>query len=134
MDPDHRLLLRSALPLLHSQNSSVILAVTQLYHHTAPALEVAAVARPLVHLLQSQPAVQLTVLTTIATLARERKGMFEAYLKSFFVWNDDPLYIRSIKLEILTTIATETNVGVILREFRECVCSRRGFFYIFDCF
>jgi AP-3 complex subunit beta len=31
MDPDHRLLLRCAQPLLHSRNSGVILAVTQLY-------------------------------------------------------------------------------------------------------
>lgn len=36
MDPDHRLLLKNAKPLLNSRNSAVIMAVVQLYYHCAP--------------------------------------------------------------------------------------------------
>ena len=40
MDSDHRLLLRSAKPLLQSRNASVVMATAQLYHHCAPKAEV----------------------------------------------------------------------------------------------
>ncbi len=40
MDPDHRLLLRSAKPLLQSRNAAVVMATAQLYHHCAPKAEV----------------------------------------------------------------------------------------------
>ena len=36
MDPDHRLLLRSAKPLLNSRNASVVMATAQMYWHLAP--------------------------------------------------------------------------------------------------
>ena len=36
MDPDHRLLLRNAKPLLNSRNSAVVMGVVQLYYHCAP--------------------------------------------------------------------------------------------------
>lgn len=39
MDTDHRLLLRSAKPLLNSRNSAVIMAVVQLYYHCAPKVD-----------------------------------------------------------------------------------------------
>ena len=42
MDPDHRLLLRSAKPLLQSRNASVVMATAQLFHHCAPKAEVQA--------------------------------------------------------------------------------------------
>lgn len=40
MDPDHRLFLRVLLPLLHSRNSGVVMAVVQAYHYLAPHGEV----------------------------------------------------------------------------------------------
>lgn len=40
MDQDHRLLLRSARPLLQSRNASVVMATAQLFHHCAPKAEV----------------------------------------------------------------------------------------------
>ena len=39
MDPDHRLLLRSAKPLLNSRNASVVMATAQMYWHLAPRSE-----------------------------------------------------------------------------------------------
>ena len=40
MDPDHRVLLKSAKPLLQSRNAAVVMATAQLYYHCAPRPEV----------------------------------------------------------------------------------------------
>ncbi|KAF4526220.1 hypothetical protein B566_EDAN001905 [Ephemera danica] len=121
LDPDHRLLLRSAKPLLQSRNASVVLAVAQLYHHTAPRAEVGVVAKALVRLLRSHREVQDIVLTNVAAMAASRKGMFEPFLKSFFVRSSDATHVKLLKLEILTSLATETNIGIVLRELQTYV-------------
>ena len=48
MDPDHRLLLKSAKPLLQSRNASVVMATAQLYHHCAPRAEIQCVAKAMI--------------------------------------------------------------------------------------
>ena len=50
--------------------------------------------------------------------------MFEPYLKSFFVRSSDPTHIKLLKLEILTNLATETSITVILREFQTYISSQ----------
>ncbi|KAG0715239.1 AP-3 complex subunit beta-1 [Chionoecetes opilio] len=123
MDHDHRLLLRNARPLLQSRNAAVVLSVAQLYQHVAPRMEVCVVARALVRLLRSHREVQAVVLTNIASMSTRRKDMFEPYLKSFFVRSSDPTHIKSLKLEVLTNLATDTNIAVILREFQTYIGS-----------
>ncbi|XP_078684909.1 AP-3 complex subunit beta-1-like isoform X4 [Branchiostoma floridae x Branchiostoma belcheri] len=123
MDPDHRLLLRNTKPLLQSRNAAVVMAVAQLYHHIAPKSEVGLVAKALVRLLRSHREIQHVVLSNVATLTTIRKGMFEPYLKSFFVRPSDPIHVRTLKLEILTNLATETSISTILREFQTYVTS-----------
>lgn len=70
---DHRLLLRQTKPLLQSRNASVVMAVSQLYHHVAPRGDVPLVARALVRLLRSHREVQSVVLTCIASMSLQRK-------------------------------------------------------------
>ncbi|CAH1404204.1 unnamed protein product [Nezara viridula] len=123
LDQDHRLLLKNSKPLLQSRNASVVMAVAQLYHHLAPRSEVSAIAKSLIRLLRSHREVQSVVLNCIATISTERKGMFEPYLKSFFVRTSDPTHIKLLKLEILTNLATETSISVILREFQTYISS-----------
>lgn len=123
MDPDHRLLLRSCKPLLQSRNAAVVMAVARVYHHLAPTNEVGIVARSLVRLLRSHREVQTVVLSNIATMSSTRKGMFEPYLKGFFVHSSDPTHICLLKLEIMTNIAGETSIGTILREFQSYISS-----------
>lgn len=118
LDPDHRLLLRSARPLLQSRNSAVVMAVAQLYHHIAPRSEGLVAARALIRLLRHYPEIQMIVLDGIASISVQRKRMFEPFLKSFFVRTSDPTKVKLLKLEILTNLATECNVSVILRELR----------------
>ncbi|KAK0140886.1 AP-3 complex subunit beta-1 [Merluccius polli] len=98
MDPDHRLLLRNTKPLLQSRNTAVVMAVAQLYWHLAPTHEVGVVTKSL--------------------------GMFEPYLKSFYVRSTDPTHIKTLKLEILTNLANEANISTILREFQTYVKSQ----------
>ncbi|XP_029431280.1 LOW QUALITY PROTEIN: AP-3 complex subunit beta-1 [Rhinatrema bivittatum] len=124
MDPDHRLLLRNTKPLLQSRNAAVVMAVAQLYWHLAPKSETNIVAKSLVRLLRSYREVQYIVLENAATMSIQRKGMFEPFLKSFYVRSTDPTMIKTLKLEILTNLANEANISTVLREFQTYVKSQ----------
>merc|ERR1740128_1279959 len=124
IDPDLRLLLRNTKPLLQSRNASVVMAVAQLYHHLAPKNDVVVVIKALVRLLRSHRETQIVVLNSIASMTVNRKDMFEPYLKNFFVRNTDATQIKLLKLEILTNLASESNITLILREFQTYICSQ----------
>lgn len=124
MDPDHRLLLRNTKPLLQSRNTAVVMAVSQLYWHLAPKHEISIVTKSLVRLLRSHREVQYVVLQNIATMSIQRKGMFEPFMKSFYVRSTDATHIKTLKLEILTNLANEANISTILREFQTYVKSQ----------
>ncbi|OCU02424.1 hypothetical protein XELAEV_18008187mg [Xenopus laevis] len=124
MDPDHRLLLRNTKPLLQSRNAAVVMAVAQLYWHLAPKSETSTVAKSLIRLLRSHREVQYIVLQNIATISIQRKGLFEPYLKSFYIRSTDPTMIKTLKLEIMTNLANEANVSTLLREFQTYVKSQ----------
>lgn len=124
MDPDHRLLLRNTKPLLQSRNAAVVMGVAQLYWHLAPKTETNLVAKSLVRLLRSHREVQYIVLQNIATMSIQRKGLFEPFLKSFYIRSTDPTMIKTLKLEILTNLANEANVSTLLREFQTYVKSQ----------
>ncbi|XP_063759563.1 AP-3 complex subunit beta-2 [Eleginops maclovinus] len=123
MDPDHRLLLRNTKPLLQSRNAAVVMAVAQLYFHLAPKAEIGVIAKALVRLLRSHSEVQYVVLQNVATMSIKRRGMFEPYLKSFYIRSTDPTQIKILKLEVLTNLANETNISTILREFQTYIKS-----------
>uniref|UniRef100_A0A8C5WXA4 Adaptor related protein complex 3 subunit beta 2 n=1 Tax=Laticauda laticaudata TaxID=8630 RepID=A0A8C5WXA4_LATLA len=123
MDPDHRLLLRNTKPLLQSRNAAVVMSVAQLYFHLAPKAEVGVIAKALVRLLRSHRSVQFVVLQNVATMSIKRRGMFEPYLKSFYIRSTDPTQIKILKLEVLTNLANETNISTILREFQTYIRS-----------
>ncbi|XP_034048077.1 AP-3 complex subunit beta-1 isoform X2 [Thalassophryne amazonica] len=124
MDPDHRLLLKNTKPLLQSRNTAVVMSVAQLYWHLAPKHEVNIVTKSLVRLLRSHREVQYIVLQNIATMSIQRKGMFEPFMKSFYVRSTDATHIKTLKLDILTNLANEANISTILREFQTYVKSQ----------
>uniref|UniRef100_A0A8C2XP07 Adaptor related protein complex 3 subunit beta 1 n=1 Tax=Cyclopterus lumpus TaxID=8103 RepID=A0A8C2XP07_CYCLU len=101
MDPDHRLLLRNTKPLLQSRNTAVVMSVAQLYWHLAPKHEVNIVTKSLVRLLRSHREVQYIVLQNIATMSIQRKGMFEPFMKSFYVRSTDATHIKTLKFLFL---------------------------------
>lgn len=118
MDSDHRLLLRCAKPLLQSRNSGVVMAVAQLYYYVAPRSEVHIVAKSLIRLLRHHREIQITVLKSIASMADKHKEIFDPHLKSFYVHSNDTGLVKRYKLEILTILATSSNIATILRELQ----------------
>lgn len=116
-------MLRQTKPLLQSRNSSVVMSVAQLYHHIAPRNEVNIVAKALIRLLRSHKEIQSVVLASIASMSIQRKSIFEPYMKSFFVRASDATHVKLLKLDILTNLATEASISVILREFQTYISS-----------
>ncbi|CDH59483.1 ap-3 complex subunit beta-1 [Lichtheimia corymbifera JMRC:FSU:9682] len=123
LDLDHELLLKSCIPLLQSRNSGVVLAVARLFYHLAPAAEAQKIGKPLVRLLRNHRELQYVVLKNISVMAATRPYLFEPYCQQFFVRSSEPVFIRDIKLEILTSITTESNIYTILNEFKQYVKS-----------
>lgn len=123
LDEDHRLLLRSSIPLLKSRNSAVVLAVATL-HYYCGTLSVATstlIGKSLVRIMRNQREIQYVVLSVISSMAASRPDMFRPFLQDFFVRATDPAYARKLKLEIMTALVTDDNVSVILREFQAYV-------------
>ncbi|KAK4872253.1 hypothetical protein RN001_016377 [Aquatica leii] len=123
LDPDHRLLLRSTRPLFQSRNAAVVMGVAQLYHHCASKSEGPILAKALVRLLRSYTEVQSIVLDNIASISCQNKATFQPYLKSFFIRTSDPTKVKLLKLDILTNLATASNVSIILRELQTYISS-----------
>ncbi len=44
--------------------------------------------------------IQFVVLSNIATISIKRKGMFEPYLKSFYVRSNDPTQVKLLKVRM----------------------------------
>eukprot|EP01034_Spumella_vulgaris_P021954 gene21954-28034_t len=120
LDPDHRLILKSSLPLLKSRNSGVVLGVCSLHYYCGSqnSTTTTALGKALVRILRSSREVQYVVLNCINTMARERPSMFRPYFNDFFVKSGDPVFNRLLKLEILTSISHKDNIPAILRELQ----------------
>ncbi|KAI3409775.1 hypothetical protein GPALN_006151 [Globodera pallida] len=127
LDCDHNLLIASVRPLLQSRNPAVVMAVAQLFFHVAPHAQLAAVPRALVRLLRGPNEVQYVVLVNIATICATRqteelfaisKSLFEPFLKSFFVRNSDTIHVKRLKLYVLTSLVSEANVQLVVRELQ----------------
>lgn len=129
LDPDHRLLLRNAKPLLQSRNSAVVMSVVQLYLALAPESEInSCIVKPLIRLLHSHLEIQVLILTNIVTLTsspkpgnghrKSLKPLFEPFLKSFFIKSRDSTQVKILKLRILTNLSSSNNIPLLLREFQ----------------
>ena len=128
MDQDHRLLLKSAKPLLQSRNAAVVMSTAQLFYHCAPRPEIQVVAKAMIRLLRSHTEVQCLVLNCIASMTSgqsRNSSMFEPHLRNFFIRSgSDPTHVKILKLEILTNLATPGNIGIILREFQSYITGK----------
>jgi AP-3 complex subunit beta len=121
LDEDHRLLLRTTLPLLKSRNSAVVLAVCSLHYYCGVAsIRVrSSLGKALVRIHRDRREIQYVVLTSIKELVKECPSAFTPFLQDFYVKGMDPSFTRLIKLEILTLLALEPNsINAVLMELR----------------
>ncbi|XP_037416273.1 AP3-complex subunit beta-A-like [Triticum dicoccoides] len=113
------ILLKCTSPLLWSQNSAVILAAASVHWIMAPAEEVKRIVGPILFTLRSSPDATYVMLGNILVFAKTAPLLFASYYEDFFICASDPYQTRALKLEILTTIATESSIPAILEEFQD---------------
>jgi AP-3 complex subunit beta len=121
LDEDHRLLLRSSLPLLKSRNSAVVLGVCSLHYYCGVAsIKIrSALGKALVRIYHDRREIQFVVLNSIRMLVWECPSAFTPFLNNFFVKAMDPSFTRLIKLDILSALALEPNsINAVLNELR----------------
>ncbi|CAL8081072.1 unnamed protein product [Calicophoron daubneyi] len=109
--------------LIYSRNAAVVMAVAQLFFSLESKEDYPAVAKALVHATHKNNEVQYAVLSNIASLTVEHPDLFEPYIRSFYCYDNDPLQIKLLKLEIMNNLANERTSSIILREFQHYVTS-----------
>ncbi|VDK36462.1 unnamed protein product [Taenia asiatica] len=132
---DYHLLITASRLLLLSHNAAVsypaklplnpqvVVAVAQLFYHCAPKEEMGPVVRALMRILRSTKEIEHIVLSNVASLSLLHPNLFEPYLRMFFVFNNDPMQVKLLKLEILTNLVNTSTSPIILREFQAYVDS-----------
>ncbi|XP_051228703.1 AP3-complex subunit beta-A [Lolium perenne] len=118
---DVAILLKCTSPLLWSQNSGVILAAASVHWIMAPVQEVKIIVGPILFTLRSSPDATYVMLGNILVFAKTAPLLFAPYYEDFFICASDPYQTRALKLEIITTIATESSIPAILEEFQDYI-------------
>lgn len=118
---DHRLLLRSSLPLLKSRNAGVVLGVCSLHYYCGIAsIQIrSALGKALVRIYHDRREIQFVVLNSIRSLVWECPSAFTPFLRDFFVKAMDPSFTRLVKLDILSALCLEPDaILAVLQELR----------------
>lgn len=118
LDPDHKMLITSAKNLVYTMNAGVALSVATLLYYIAPIEHCGESARALIHHVHTRREVSYVLLANIATMTNDRPEMFTAYYKDFYIRATEPTFLKEIKLDILSKLATESNINAILREYQ----------------
>ncbi len=87
LDEDHRLLLRSSLPLLKSRNAGVVLGVCSLHYYCGvSSIQIrSSMGKSLVRIYHDRREIQFVVLNSIRMLVWECPSAFTPFLNDFFV-------------------------------------------------
>ncbi|KAJ3676437.1 hypothetical protein LUZ60_003849 [Juncus effusus] len=115
------LLMRCTRPLMWSRNSAVVMATAGAHWLVGSFEEFKRVVKPLVFLLRSSPASKYVVLCNVIVFAKKAPELFEEFYEDFFVLNSDPYQVKTLKLEILSTVATEKTIPFIFEEFQDYI-------------
>ncbi|PWZ00278.1 hypothetical protein BCV70DRAFT_231892 [Testicularia cyperi] len=118
MDRDLELLLFKSQALLHSQNAAVVMAALRITFYLGPQTQRHLVARPLLRILHDSTDTSYVVLRNVATIARRDPRIFAPYVTSFFLGasHQESLVVSKLKLDILVTVCTKANLGLVLPE------------------
>ncbi|KDD76913.1 adaptin N, partial [Helicosporidium sp. ATCC 50920] len=112
-------------PRLQHANGAVVLGAVRLILHLLPHLGEAgeALARklapPLVTLLGSEPEVQYVALRSISLIVAAHPTILARDVKVFFCKYNDPIYVKTQKLDIMIRLVDESSVDQVLLELRE---------------
>ncbi|GFY82172.1 protein affected trafficking 2 [Actinidia rufa] len=118
---DVKILLQCTSPLLWSHNSAVVLAAAGFHWIMAPKEDVKRIVKPLLFVLRSSNASKYVVLCNIQVFAKVMPYVFSPYYEDFFICSSDSYQIKALKLEILSSIATDSSILVIFQEFQDYV-------------
>ncbi|XP_043719934.1 AP3-complex subunit beta-A [Telopea speciosissima] len=118
---DVRILLQSTSPLLWSHNSAVVLAAAGVHWIMTPREDVNRIVKPLLFLLRSSSASKYVVLCNVQVFAKAMPSLFAPHFEDFFISSSDSHQIKSLKLEILSTIATDSSISLIFQEFKDYI-------------
>ncbi|WVZ67252.1 hypothetical protein U9M48_016357 [Paspalum notatum var. saurae] len=121
INDDFAILLKCTSPLLWSRNSGVVLAAASVHWIMAPVGEVKAIVGPILFTLRSSPDAAYVMLGNILVFAKTMPSLFAPFYEDFFINASDPYQTRALKLEILTTIATELSIPAIFEEFQDYI-------------
>lgn len=119
LDPDLELLLTSALPLLQSRTSAVVIAVTRAYLYLAPDAYLHHAIGPLTALLRGPPDINQIGLYNIVQICLAYPHHFVPHFRHFLLRSGEGPQTWRLKLEVLTLVfphsATDVQ-GLILTE------------------
>ncbi|CAM8960725.1 unnamed protein product [Rhodiola kirilowii] len=121
INDDVKILLQCTSPLMWSQNSAVVLAAASVHWIMGPRENINKIVKPLLFLLRSSHASQYVVLCNIQQFAKTIPSLFSLYYEDFFILSSDPYQIKSLKLEILSSIATDSSISCIFQEFQDYI-------------
>lgn len=118
---DVRILLQCTSPLLWSNNSAVVLAAAGVHWIMAPRENIKRIVKPLVFLLRSCDAAKYVVLCNIQVFAKAMPSLFAPHYEDFFICCSDSYQVKALKLEILSSIATDSSILSIFNEFQDYI-------------
>ncbi|TYH76304.1 hypothetical protein ES332_D04G075300v1 [Gossypium tomentosum] len=118
---DVKILLYSTSPLLRSNNSAVVLAAACVHWIMAPKEDVKRIIKPLLFILRSSNVSKYVVLCNIQVFAKAMPSLFAPYHEDFFVYSSDSYQVKALKLEILSSIATDSSISSIFKEFQDYI-------------
>lgn len=118
---DVKILLQCTSPLLWSYNSAVVLAAAGVHWIMAPKEDVRKIVKPLLFLLRSSYSSKYVVLCNIQVFAKAIPSLFSPYFEDFFISCSDSYQIKTLKLEILSSIATQSSISSIFLEFQDYI-------------
>ncbi|KAH6827929.1 protein affected trafficking 2 [Perilla frutescens var. hirtella] len=118
---DIKILLQCTSPLLWSYNSAVVLAAAGVHWIMAPKEDIIKIVKPLLFLLRSSSSSKYVVLCNIQVFAKAMPSLFSPYYEDFFISSLDSYRTKTLKLEILSTIATQSSIASIFLEFQDYI-------------
>lgn len=118
---DVKLLLQCTSPLLWSHNSAVVLAVAGVHWIMSPKEDVKRIVKPLLFILRSSGASKYVVLCNIQVFAKALPHLFVPHYEDFFVSSSDSYQSKALKLEILSSIVTESSISSVFKEFQDYI-------------